>query len=104
MSHYVEKCRVHNVVVGQCRCPATDKPIRWVDCRCKETPAELPPPDPATKLVWKTPSPFSGYFRVVDARDGIASFTLSTSQHHPLFPVGPANRHHVDHATGGFYG
>lgn len=28
-SHYIEKCRTHHTVVGQCRCPGP-KTTRWV--------------------------------------------------------------------------
>lgn len=33
MSHFIEKCRCCEEVISQCRCPSSDKAIRWSTCR-----------------------------------------------------------------------
>lgn len=31
-THFIEKCRDHNWVVAQCRCPGRDKAVHLVPC------------------------------------------------------------------------
>lgn len=31
-THFVEKCKEHDTVTAQCRCPAPDKTVRLIDC------------------------------------------------------------------------
>lgn len=45
MSHYIEKCRVCEAVVSQCRCPAPNKELRLVLCKSCEAKKPSEPPD-----------------------------------------------------------
>lgn len=33
-NHYIIKCKHCEIIISQCRCPASDKKVRWGDCGC----------------------------------------------------------------------
>jgi hypothetical protein len=42
MPHFMQKCRTHGTVYGQCRCPDPSKTVQFVAC----DPKLCPPPSP----------------------------------------------------------
>lgn len=37
MPHYIEYCKLCQEVISQCRCPSSDKEVRWgLCCECKK--------------------------------------------------------------------
>lgn len=59
MTHFIERCRVCDRVISQCRCPAPNKPVVLGCCTtCVEGAEPRCPPSERTGVVFEVPAVF----------------------------------------------